>query len=232
MGANLLRAVLAAMTANFGKLWANPDTPNRERKRLLAHIIEDVTLVKLPAEGTTKVHVQFKGGKIQTLTTMSPKSSSQQVKTQPGIVELIDKLLDDHIYSEIAELLNQQGYRPGEAARRGRHDARFTPLRVAYLVRQYKLRSRYDRLRERGMLTKQEAAVRLNIHEHTVTRWAKHGLITSHAYNGQYCLYEIPDADVPQKQCSRWNRLIDRAAPRTQNANHAKLSTEDERAVV
>jgi len=78
---------LIAMTADFHKLWADPDTPNRERKRLLAHIIEDVTLVKLPAEGTTKVHVRFKGGKIQTLTTLSPKSSAQQVKTQPGVVE-------------------------------------------------------------------------------------------------------------------------------------------------
>jgi excisionase family DNA binding protein len=219
------------MTADFGTLWTNPDAPNRERKRLLAHIIKDITLVKLPAEGVTKVHVRFKGGKIQTLT-LSPKSSSQQVKTQPGIVEAIDKLLDDHIYSEIAELLNQQGYRPGEAAGRGRHDAHFTPLRVAYLVHQYKLRSRYDRLRARGMLTKQEAAARLNIHEHTVTRWAKHGLITSHAYNGHYCLYEIPDTDLPQKQCSRWNRLVDRAAASTQNASHAILSTEDERAVV
>jgi hypothetical protein len=34
-------------------------------------------------------------------------------------------------------------------------------------------------------------AVRLDIHEHTVTRWAKHDLIASHAYNGHYCLYEI-----------------------------------------
>ncbi len=218
---------LVSMMMDFKKLWADPDTPNRERKRLLAHIIEDVTLLKLPAEGTTKVHVRFKGGKIQTLTTLSPKSSAQQIKTQPGIVELVDKLLDDHIYSEIAELLNQQGYRPGEAARRGRHDAHFTALRVAYLVHQYKLRSRYDRLRERGMLTKQEAAARLNIHEHTVARWAKHSLITSHAYNGHYCLYEIPDSDPPQKHCSRWNRLVDRAAARLQNARQARLSAED-----
>ena len=227
-----VRQRLVAMTVDFNKVWANPDTPNRERKRLLANIIEDVTLIKLPAEGTTKLHVRFKGGKIQTLTTLSPKSSAQQVKTQPGIVGLVDKLLDDHIYSEIAELLNQQGHRPGEAARRGRHNARFTALRVAYLVHQYKLRSRYDRLRERGMLTKQEAAARLNIHEHTVTRWAKHGLITSHAYNGHYCLYELPVSNLPQKQCSRWNRLVDRAALCVQNAGQAKLSAGDERGVV
>ena len=70
--------------------------------------------------------------------------------------------LDKHIYSEIAELLNQQGYRPGGSARRSRHDARFTALRVAYLVQRYGLRSRYDRLRDRGMQTKREAAASLN----------------------------------------------------------------------
>src|SRR6201998_3862686 len=119
-----VRKRLIAMTVDFSKLWADPDTPDRERKRLLAHIIEDVTLIKMPAERTTKIHVRFKGGKIQTLTTMSPKSSAQQVKTQPGIVELVDKLLDKHIYSEIAELLNQQGYRPGGSALGGRRAAR------------------------------------------------------------------------------------------------------------
>ena len=73
---------------------------NRERKRLLAYIIEDATLVKLPAEGMTKIHVRFKGGRTETLTAQNPKSSAQQVKTQPKVVELVDKLLDDHIYSE------------------------------------------------------------------------------------------------------------------------------------
>ena len=228
----VVRERLIAMTVDFNKLWADPDTPNRERKRLLAHIIEDVTLVKLPEEGTTKIHLRFKGGKIETLTIPSPKSSAQQVKTQPGTVELVDRLLDDHIYSEIAELLNQQEYRPGEAARRGRHNARFTALRVAYLVHHYKLRPRYDRLRERGMLTTQEAAARLNVHEQTVIRWAKHGLITSHPYNGHYCLYELPASDLPQKQSSRWSSLVDRAAARQQSASQEKSSTEHERDVV
>jgi DNA-binding transcriptional regulator YiaG len=217
-----VRERLVAMTADFKKLWTNPETPNRERKRLLAHIIEDVTLLKLAKRGTTKVHIRFKGGKTQTLITMSPKSPSQQVKTNPDIIELIDKLLDDHIYSEIAEILNDQGYRPGSATRRDQRNARFTTKRVTYLVREYKLRSRYDRLRERGMLTRTEAAARLNVHEHTLARWAEHGLVTSHAYNGHYYLYELPETDLPQKQCSRWNQLVDRVAMRKQNASQAK----------
>ena len=57
-----------------------------------------------------------------------------RIKTQPKVVELVDKLLDDHIYSEIAEILNQKRIRPGGSARPGQADVRFTDLRVAYLV--------------------------------------------------------------------------------------------------
>lgn len=218
-----VRERLVAMTADFRKLWTDPETPNRERKRLLAHIIEDVTLLKLPKRGTTRASIRFKGGKTQTLITMSPKSSGQQIKTAPEIIKLIDKLLDDHIFSEIAEILNERGYRPGSVARRDQRNARFTAKRITYLVREYKLRSRYDRLRERGMLTRKEAAARLNVHEQTLARWAEYGLVTSHAYNGHYYLYELPETGLPQKQCSRWNQLVDRAAGHKQKASQAKI---------
>ena len=41
-----IRQRLAVMTTDFKKLWNDPSTPNRERKRLLACIIEDATLIK------------------------------------------------------------------------------------------------------------------------------------------------------------------------------------------
>ena len=84
-----VRERLVAMTANFATIWTDPDTPNRERKRLLAYIIEDVTLAKLPKRGTTNVHVRFKGGKTQTLVTISPRSCAEQVKTDPAIIKAI-----------------------------------------------------------------------------------------------------------------------------------------------
>ena len=101
---------------------------------------------------------------------------------------MIDKLLDGHLFSQIADILNDQGFRPGSVARRDQRDARFTTKRVTYLARQSKLKSRYVRLRERGMLTKKEAAAQLNIHEQTLVRWAECGLVTSHAYSGHHDL--------------------------------------------
>ena len=207
-----IRQRLVVMTTDFKKLWNDPCTANRERKRLLAYIIEDATLIKLPMEGITNIHVRFKGGKTETLTTLNPKSSAQQIKTPTTIVELVNKLQDDHIYSEIADILNQQGLRPGGSARPGRSSTRFTALRVAYLVHRYALRSRYERLRDRGMLTATEAAARLCIHEATVIRWAEYGLITRHAYNAHAYLYEMPDSNQPAKHSSRWDPLVDRAA--------------------
>ena len=148
-----IRQRLVTMTTDFRKLWDDPTTPNRERKRLLAYIIEDATLIKGPAEGITRIHVRFKGGKTETLTTLNPKSSAQQIKTPPEIVQLVDKLLDDHIYAEIADILNKQGLRPGGSARPGaRPDSLHRSARRLPRPYLYALRSRYDRLRDRGML--------------------------------------------------------------------------------
>jgi DNA invertase Pin-like site-specific DNA recombinase len=223
-----VRDQLIAMTADFQKLWADPGTPNRERKRMLDHIIEDATLVKIPAQGTTMVHVRFKGGRTQTITTLNPKSSAQQVKTRPQVVELVDKLLNEHTYGEIADLLNEQGLRPGGAVRPGRASARFTSLHVAYIAHSYGLRLRYDRLRDRGMLTKAEAAARLNIHEQTLAVWAQHGFILRHAYNAHAYLYEMSGPELLTKHRSRWDRLVDRKSadcqPRESTPSHSNSS--------
>lgn len=226
-----IRDRLIAMTADFKTVWYDPTLPNRERKRLLAYLVEDVTLLKFPAEGETRIHIRFRGGRTETLTTQNPKSSAQQVKTRPEVVALVDKLLDDHICAEIADILNAKGIRPGGSARRDQADAQFTDLRVIYLVKRYGLRSRYDRLRERGMLTKAEACAKLGITECTLVRWAKYGIVKRHAYNGYIGLYEPPGPHVPAKQCSRWNQLVHRAET-VRRLSRSKCTDLDERAVV
>lgn len=225
---NAIRQRLTAMTTDFRKLWDDPSTPNRERKRLLSYVIEDATLIKIPAEGTTKIHVRFKGGKTEALMARNPKSSAQQIQTQPEIVKLIDQLLDHHVYSEIADILNERGFRPGGSARPGKGTDRFTAKRVAYLMHTYNLCTRYDRLRERGMLTKKEMADRLGIHEQTVDRWAECGIIKAHFYNDHgWQLYEPPGPNMPAKHCSRWDRLVNRAATVQAGSQRAGLELKE-----
>jgi hypothetical protein len=206
-----IRDRLVAMTMDFKRLWSDPSTPNRERKRILAYLVEDVTLLKLPAERTTRIHVRFRGGQTTTLTTINPKASWEMVKTEQAIVDLVDQLLDHHVYEEIADILNARGLHPGGAAWPGRGGARFTAGRVQYIVHAYGLRPRLERLHARGLYTKKELAARIGIHESTLTSWVKHGIIKAHPYNGHAWLYEEPPTHPP-KHCSRWDRLIDRAA--------------------
>jgi hypothetical protein len=87
---------------------------------MLAYIIDDVTLVKVPKDGITRCYVRFKGGKSEILVAKNPKSSAQQVKTPSEIVELVDRLLNDYTCSEIAEILNEKGFHPGGSARKER----------------------------------------------------------------------------------------------------------------
>jgi DNA invertase Pin-like site-specific DNA recombinase len=207
-----IRKRLITMTTDFKTVWADAHTPNRERKRLLAYVIEDATLIKHPEAGTTTIHVRFKGGKTETITVQNPKSSAQQAKTSPQVIALVDKLLDEHTYPQIADRLNAQGFQPGGLVRLGRAQPRYTALRVSYVVNTYGLRSRFDRLRKQGLLTKREAAARLKISTHTLVRWAQHGIILRYAYDAHAYLYQIPSSALPAKHCSRWNRLADRAA--------------------
>jgi DNA invertase Pin-like site-specific DNA recombinase len=225
------RERLVAMTVDFRRVWSDPSTPNRERKRMLAYIVEDATLLKLPEEGTTRIHVRFTGGQTTTLTTVNPKSSCDIVRTPSEVVALIDRLLDDHVSGEIAEILNSRGVHPGGAARPGKGGARFEARHVRYIVDAHGLRPRIDRLRARGMLTKKELADRLGIHESTLTNWVKHGIVKAHASNGHAWLYEEPAAPPP-KHCSRWDRLSDRAARCASESKGPRLSPPTERGVV
>ncbi len=81
------------------------------------------------------------------------------------------------------------------------------------------------------MLTKAEAAVRLGIHESTLVHWAERGIVTRHAYNAHAYLYEMPNPNLPAKHCSRWDRLVDRAAA-LKIAKTSKPSDQIERGAV
>jgi DNA invertase Pin-like site-specific DNA recombinase len=184
------RAAILALAADFPRLWRDPNTPDRERKRMTRLLLEDVTLLR--AEEIV-LHVRFKGGTTKTLTVPIPLNAWQQRTTSPEIVQEIDRLLDHNTYSQIASLLKERGVRSGERKM-------FTPQIVARILRQYGLTSRYDRLRTAGLLTVEEIAALLRITPHHVKIWQRYGLIRGHAYSDKNeCLYEHPGDNPPCK---------------------------------
>ncbi len=63
------RARILALAVDFPAVWRDPNTPQRERKRMLALLVEDVTLLK---QRQVTAHVRFRGGATTTLTLPRP----------------------------------------------------------------------------------------------------------------------------------------------------------------
>jgi DNA invertase Pin-like site-specific DNA recombinase len=185
------RARVLALATDFPRLWHDPKTPARERKRMIRLLIEDVTVNR---DDVITAHVRFRGGSTRTLTLPIPPRAWELKKTNPTIMAEVDTLLEFHTPGRIATILNQNGHRSGD----GRL---FTRKMVVDLVKDNDvLKSRYERLRDKGFLTQEEMAERLGITPDTVRTWARHGLLRAHPYTDRgQCLYEPPEERAPTK---------------------------------
>lgn len=195
------REQLLALATDFPKLWRDPKTPDRERKRMVRLLIDDVTLHKTD---DIAVHIRFKGGVTKTLRLPNALRVWDIRRHHPDVIAEIDQLLNDYNYKEILRILNEKQMKSGVGKP-------FTASSLSQLCRHYKLRTRFDRLRERGLLTPQEIATRLSICVDTVAQWRDAGLLRGHAYNDcNACLYEEPNPATPPKHSGL--KLINRHA--------------------
>jgi hypothetical protein len=101
------RARITTLARDFPALWAAPNTPDRERKRLMRLLVTDVTLTR--AEQIT-AHVRLRRGQEHTLARPVPLASWQIRQTPPEVVAAVDKLLDDHTDGQVAKILTERGH--------------------------------------------------------------------------------------------------------------------------
>ena len=154
-------------------------------------LVEDVTLIK---GDQITVQVRFKGGAARTLSLLPPKPAWATWKSHPEVVAEVDRLLNDYTEASIAARLNARGWPQGkDGPSRGQWSTR-----IRY---QYRLRSRFDRRREVGMLTQEEIADQLGVSRKTVHDWRRMGLLKAQAYNDKpEYLYEPVGTNGPHKQ--------------------------------
>ncbi|MCK4249699.1 MAG: zinc ribbon domain-containing protein, partial [Candidatus Omnitrophica bacterium] len=148
---NEKRRKILSLEKSFPKLWRNPKTPYREKKRMVQLLIEDVTLLKNDA---LSVNVRFKGGATRSLTLPRPLTSWESWKTSKEVVAEIDRLLKDYTYNEIAVILNERDFSSGQGKQ-------FDGRRVNRIRRAYGLKDRYTRLHDQGFLSKEEVASKI-----------------------------------------------------------------------
>jgi DNA invertase Pin-like site-specific DNA recombinase len=193
------REQILSLSRDFPALWRNPKTPHRERKRMAALLIEDVTLVK---NGQLSVNVRFKGGATRSLTLARPLAAYERWTTSKEVVAEIDRLLDEHTYDDIATILNEKGYGSGQ----GRT---FDRRRVSVIRRAYGLPDRYTRLHAQGYLTAEEVAPKLGTTSRMVRVRRANGTLPvgyRKLSDKGDCMYEDPDAGDTRKTAGMLER--------------------------
>jgi len=182
LDADMRRRILD-LAEQLPRIWQDPRVDSRERKRILRLLVDDVTLVKAD---TITAHVRLSGGATRTLVLKRPLPIAQVRKFKPELVATVDRMLDQHCDREIADILNRDGWRSSEGLL-------FNTKKIAFIRTAYKLPSRHQRLRRRGMITTHEVAEKFGIARTTVHEWGRQGLIKKYyADSLNRGLWEIP----------------------------------------
>jgi DNA invertase Pin-like site-specific DNA recombinase len=198
LNANVLserdKARILALASDFPKLWSDPRTPQRERKRMVRLLIEDVTLGRDGKMIT--VQVRFRGGQTSSFEVTVGMPAYDIRRTPAEVVTEVDRLLDEHTEAQVADELNRAGFVSGT-------DQPFDAVKVNHIRRNYRLAPRRERLQARGLVTLNEVAAHMGVCPSTVKAWRREGRLVSEQLNdkGEH-YFAIPD-ETPWKQIGR-----------------------------
>ena len=182
------RQRILALATDFPAVWRDPNTPQRDRKRMLGLLVEDVTLLK---QREVTAHVRFRGGATTTLTLPRPLTAQQLRATHEDVRRELDALLDQYTDARVAAILNERGQRTGAG------DA-FDAVSVRWVRTSAKLKSLKERLLAAGWLTGRQIQEQLGVRRTTLGRLRRAGAIEGRICNelGEW-LYWPPEVPLP-----------------------------------
>src|SRR6266487_1242215 len=187
------RARIVALATDFPALWSDPRTPQRERKRMIRLLIDDVTLTR---QDRITAAVRLRGGQTAILQVPIRLPAPEARRTPAQVIARIDQLLDGHTEAGVAEHLDQAGILSGTG--QAFHAGIVRHRRV-----KHQLASREQRLLARGLLGLEAAAAQLGVCTQTVKRWHHEGLIGGELVNDKGThLYRVPERP-PRKRTGR-----------------------------
>jgi len=179
------RNEVVKIATDFPRIWNDPNVADREKKRILRLLIEDVTL--LQNEKDIYIKIRFKGGATKEVSISRPMKACEKWKTDAAVIKEIDKLLDKHTSTEIVEILNKNNFVSGKGGS-------FKKQTITRIIYDYHLGTRYERLRKKGLYTLKEIMVKLSVSQKCIQKLRVKNEIKFYRYSdkNEY-LYELPE---------------------------------------
>jgi hypothetical protein len=195
------RQRILKLTEDLPEIWHHPDTLHRERKRIAALIIEDVTLLK---KEKLDVHVRFRGGATTTLTLPHPLTAQEQFATKPEVLAEIDAMLEGHTNKEVIAILNERGHRTGMGKQ-------FNKDSLSWVMYNHGLKSQKQRLSAAGFLSRNEMADALGCSYSKIKDMQSQGLFLAKTVDdsGEWSFNPIAEQSEKIRQlAAEHNKLI------------------------
>jgi hypothetical protein len=161
------------LATDLPKAWSDPNTPQRERKRMLALLIEDVTLLK---QRQVTVEVRFRGGATTTLTLPRPLTAQQLRAAHEDVRQEIDRLLDEYTDTQIAKILNERGLQTGTGDP-------FDQTSVQWVRFSAKYKSLKQRLLDAGWISCKQICLQLDVSRTTLAKRRLEGSVRGRLCN-------------------------------------------------
>jgi DNA invertase Pin-like site-specific DNA recombinase/predicted site-specific integrase-resolvase len=186
------RTALQTLAADLPGLWHDPDTKDRDRKRLLRTLVSDVTLLPEPGSALARIGVRWHTGAVDELAVARPRTSAQVRRTPTAAREMIAALRPDHDDAQIVAALAEAGLRTGT----GRP---YDLAAVRWVGHAYQIPAP-SRFRD-GEISVDAAAQVLGITADAVYYWLTHGWLTARKdQGGRWC---IPWDGQVEAECRR-----------------------------
>jgi len=187
-----MKRSLTQLISDFPKIWSDPQTSSREKKRIARHILEDVTITA----DTSKIvlGIRFKSGSTKILEIPRIKRNLNLVNREKEAAAEIRALLSLELtYCEIAEILNEKGLK------NGLHGKPFDTNTVSSLINRYGLPTRTSIVMSKaeGWLTAKEKMAELGVNKSTLCRMRTSGklIYKKCSYHGLAYLYKSENID-------------------------------------
>jgi hypothetical protein len=161
----------AELARNLEEVWHSETTTNRDRKRLLRCLIDEVQLST--EEKRYVVRIVWKGGALTELE-VTRRGAGSGHKTSQDDIELVRQLANEFDDTQIARILNKQGRRTG-------FGNPYTQANVRSMRGRYKIPMCPPKLPKdpkEGPFTADEAAVELGVYSSTIHRWLREGILS------------------------------------------------------
>jgi excisionase family DNA binding protein len=204
------RAKLLALAEDFPRVWADPATDIRTKKRIVRLLIEEIIAKVMPEpHPQIELMIHWKGGKHTAVTIARNRKGHHRYCTDRAIIDVVRDLARSMPDAGIARVLNLLGYRTGAGNT-------WTQHRVLSLRRHHRI-SAFDRAADRPrLLTIADAAKVLAVSAPTVRRMIELGVLPA-TQPVLYAPWTIREEDLATEAVQRAVETVrsGRALPRS-----------------